>query len=183
LATTPTNNNSPTQILSRNGSTGVVEYTSPSYFNSLVYSGTADSYTDAGRLKVTNTSVSSRFFESTMGSGSQTLTADASSSVSIFDTSTIPNNSTVVLTITLTYVKSDGSEAAGYEVISVWRKNNSGTLVKVGDSSQIGSDDAAGTITLTTTNSGGTIQSNVTTSGGSGTFHYQVFCDNKVYSY
>ena len=72
-------------------------------------------------------------------------------------------------------VKSDGSEAGSVTFTSTWRKDNSGTLTKVGDTTPVVTDDLAGTITASTVASGSFIQVRVNRSGTTGNFRHNSF--------
>jgi hypothetical protein len=142
----------------------------------------ASDYT-GDKINLRDTSVSSRAYTRHFGSGNVSVTADYNSSQGCYDTSSLPNNTVIVLYVTFVVIKSDGSEAGSILMKTTWRKNNSGTLTKLSDKIIDSDEDAAGTLTLTSTNSGAVIQTNIVSSGGSGSFRYGIYIDRVIHSY
>jgi len=151
----------------RNIGTSDIFITGTDYLGSAISIGTSSSRKQGLRIGTVNTSTA----------------GDGISSADSYETSAFPNNTVFVLRITCVIIKSDGSEGGTLVTDSSWRKNNSGTLTKISDTVINGSEDAAGTITLTSTSAGTAIQASVTRSGTSGTFHYSIFIQDTVNSY
>lgn len=142
-----------------------------------------DYNSSGGRYIVREGATTSKRIERALGSGSQSTAGDGADSRGIFETSTLPNNTIIVLKINLAMIKSDGSEAVSIEIKSTWRKDNSGTLTKVSDTAVNSDATLTGVTTLATTNSGAIIQTTVTRTGTSGTFHYGTYLDAITHSY
>jgi hypothetical protein len=140
--------------------------------------------TAGGRYIVREGATTSKKIERALGSGTQSTTADGSSSQGAYETSVLPNNTVIILYITLAQVKSDGSEAGSIYMKSTWRKDNSGTLTKLNDKLLDSDEDMVGTLTLSTTNSSSIIQTTVTRgSSTSGNFRYGTYLDAVIHSY
>lgn len=169
-STAPTANNQ--VMISSTG--GALSWSNISLDNSTGVSAPVSTYSTGG-LSIVNNSVSSRFLSINEGSGNVSTTTDGNADNSIYQTSGLPNNTVAVLSVIVLMVKSDGSEAGSVTFTSTWRKDNSGTLTKVGDTTPVVTEDLAGTITASTVSSGSFIQVRVNRSGTSGNFRHNAF--------
>lgn len=140
-------------------------------------------YSSGVSFKLNDASVASRKIERQFGSGNVSTSADAAATQSIYETNGLPNNTVIFLKIYTVIIKSDGLEAGSVESSATWRKDNSGTLTKVGDASGSATEDIVGNISVATTSASTQIQATVSRSGTSGNFRHATYIDAVVHSY
>lgn len=174
-------------ILTSNGATSAPSFNAFTGINNtsatdVVMVGT-DYNNSGGSYKIREGATDSKQITRALGSGTISTTGDGVSTNGLLNTSTLPNNTIIIIYTTLAIVKSDGSEVGSIYTKSTWRKDNSAALTLVTDKTLDTDENAAGTITFATTNSGSIIQGSVTRTGTTGNFRHATYVDYVTHSY
>lgn len=141
---------------------------------------TMDDFTDEGYFRIGSSDTRSlgRYY-----ANNASMSGGGTSDVGIFSFTDVPNNSTVMFKINIVGVNSTGAQGFWAEILTGWRKSNSGTITKIGTDTVRSDEDLAGTVTFSTIASGSTIQTRIVDVGSTGSFSYGVFVDTAVYNY